>query len=206
GDGATSEGAFHEAANFAGVLKAPVVLVCQNNGWAISVPRARQTASETIAQKGVAYGVPGLLVDGNDGLAMYREVHAALERARSGGGPTLIEALTYRIGPHTTSDDPTRYRPSDELALWQRERDPLVRLRTYLEREGQWDGARQEALEEEMRERVARIVTAALAEPMPPPEAIFDHIYGTPSPILEAQRRELRAHVQASGHKEKPHA
>ena len=206
GDGATSEGAFHEAANFAGVLKAPVVLVCQNNGWAISVPRTRQTASETIAQKGVAYGIPGLLVDGNDVLAMYREVHAALERARSGGGPTLIEALTYRIGPHTTSDDPTRYRPSDELALWQRERDPLVRLRTYLEREGQWDGARQEALEEEMRERVARIVTAALAEPMPPPEAIFDHIYGTPSPMLEAQRRELRAHVQASGHKEKPHA
>lgn len=205
GDGATSEGAFHEGCNFAGVLKAPVVLVCQNNGWAISVPRSRQTASETLAQKAVAYGFPGLLVDGNDVVAMYREVSAALARARAGDGPTLIEALTYRIGPHTTSDDPTRYRATEEATPWQTERDPIVRMRAYLEREGLWDAPRQEALEEESRERVARIVASALSEPVPPPEAIFDNVYATLTPAMEAQRQELLAHLQAAEQQERPH-
>lgn len=191
GDGATSEGAFHEACNFAGVLKAPVVFVCQNNGWAISMPRSRQTASETIAQKAAAYGFPGGVVDGNDVLATYRVVSAALERARMGGGPTLIEALTYRLGPHTTSDDPTRYRPAEESSTWQSERDPLSRLRVYLDHSGLWDDARQQALEEEARERVARIVTTALAEPAPLPEAVFDNLYAALTPAMEAQRREL---------------
>lgn len=198
GDGATSEGAFHEGTNFAGVLKAPVVLVCQNNGWAISVPRSSQTASETLAQKAVAYGIVGRLVDGNDVLAMYREVGAALERARTGQGPTLIEALTYRFGPHSTADDPKRYRPSAELTDWQDTRDPLLRLRVYLESQGMWDEARQKALEEELRAEVASLVTAGLTEPVPPPESLFDQVYETASPLLEEQRRELSAYRKAT--------
>ncbi|GAC1360482.1 MAG: pyruvate dehydrogenase (acetyl-transferring) E1 component subunit alpha [Ktedonobacteraceae bacterium] len=198
GDGATSEGAFHEGANFAGVLKAPVVMVCQNNGWAISVPRTSQTASETLAQKAVAYGIVGRLVDGNDVLAMYREVGAALERARAGQGPTLIEALTYRFGPHSASDDPKRYRPSTELAEWQNTRDPLLRLRVYLEHQGMWDETQQKALEEEARAEVARVVTAALTEPVPAPESLFDQVYETASPLLEEQRRELSAYRKAT--------
>ncbi len=199
GDGATSEGAFHEGANFAGVFKAPIVLVCQNNGWAISVPRSRQTAAETFAQKATAYGMPGRLVDGNDVVAMYREARAALGRARAGEGPTLIEALTYRIGPHTTADDPTRYRGDEELADWKDKRDPLARLRAYLEREDLWDGSKQEGLEEETRERVARAVTSALGEPVPPPEAMFDNLYAARTPALEAQRAELLAHLARNG-------
>lgn len=194
GDGATSEGAFHEGLNFAGVFAVPAVLVCQNNGWAISVPRLRQTASDTLAQKAVAYGIPGRLVDGNDVLAMYRQTRAALDRAYAGEGPTLIEALTYRLGPHTTADDPTRYRPADELASWQQTRDPIARLHAYLESARLWDAERQAALEEETRERVAVIVKAALDEPFPSPEAMFDHLYATPTPPLEAQRREFLEH------------
>ncbi len=198
GDGATSEGAFHEGINFAGVMHAPVVLVCQNNGWAISVPRSSQTASETLAQKAVAYGVPGRLVDGNDVLAMYREVGAALQRARSGQGPTLIEALTYRFGPHSTADDPNRYRSPSELTEWQDTRDPITRLRAYLERENLWDETQQKALEEEIRAEVATAVTAALTEPIPPPETMFDHVYAEPSLLLQEQRRELQAYVKAT--------
>ncbi len=196
GDGATSEGAFHEGTNFAGVLRAPVVLVCQNNGWAISVPRSSQTASETLAQKAIAYGIPGRLVDGNDILAMYREVCAALERARKGEGPTLIEAVTYRLGPHSTADDPTRYRSTTELAAWQDGRDPIARLRSYLEREGLWDEPQQKALEEETRAKVASAVTAALTEPAPPPESMFEQVYATPSPLLEAQQQEMSEYLR----------
>jgi TPP-dependent pyruvate/acetoin dehydrogenase alpha subunit len=180
GDGATSEGAFHEAANFAGVFKVPAVLV---------------------AQKAIAYGMPGLQIDGNDPVGVYRTVGEALARARAGEGPTLIEAVTYRLGPHTTSDDPTRYRQEDELATWRDARDPLNRLRIYLEREGLWDRTRQEALEEDARQWVARAVTAALNEPVPPPEAMFDHVYAEPTPSLQAQREEVRAlGAQEEGH------
>jgi len=189
GDGATSEGAFHEGANFAGAFKAPIVLVCQNNGWAISVPRSRQTASATFAQKAVAYGVPGVLVDGNDVLAVYRATVAALERARRGEGPTLVEALTYRVGPHSTSDDPTRYRSDEELTPWQEGRDPVARMRAYLEGAGLWDERRQEALDEETRGRVAAAVRSALEEPVPPPETMFDNVYAAPTPVLEKQKR-----------------
>ncbi len=198
GDGATSEGAFHEGINFAGVLRAPVVLVCQNNGWAISVPRSSQTASETLAQKAIAYGIPGRLVDGNDVLAMYREVSVALERARLGQGPTLIEALTYRFGPHSTADDPKRYRPTAELTEWQDTRDPITRLRAYLERENLWNEMRQNALEEEIRAEVAAAVTSALTEPVPPPETMFEQVYAELSPLLEEQRRELLAYIKAT--------
>ncbi|GCE28032.1 pyruvate dehydrogenase (acetyl-transferring) E1 component subunit alpha [Dictyobacter alpinus] len=198
GDGATSEGAFHEGTNFAGVFKAPVVLVCQNNGWAISVPRSRQTASETLAQKAVAYGIAGRLVDGNDVLAMYREARAALERARSGQGPTLIEAVTYRFGPHSTADDPQRYQPAGELTEWQDQRDPITRLRICLEREQLWDQTRQKALEEELREYIARSISNALTEEIPAPESMFEQVYAEPTPILQQQRQELLDHLKAT--------
>jgi pyruvate dehydrogenase E1 component alpha subunit len=198
GDGATSEGAFHEGINFAGVLKAPVVLVCQNNGWAISVPRSAQTASETLAQKAIAYGITGRQVDGNDVLAMYREVGAALERARTEQGPTLIEAITYRFGPHSASDDPLRYRSNAELTDWQDTRDPLLRLRAYIERQGAWDETRQQALENEVRAEIAQAVTTALTEPIPSPESLFEQVYETPSPQLVEQRQELLAYLKAT--------
>jgi len=198
GDGATSEGAFHEGINFAGVLRAPVVLVCQNDGWAISVPRTSQTASETLAQKATAYGVPGRFVDGNDVLAMYREVSAALARARSGQGPTFIEAVTYRFGPHSTADDPKRYRSTSELTEWQDTRDPLTRLRVYLEHEGLWNEEKQNVLEEGIRTEIAHIVTAALTEPVPPPESMFEHVYATRSSLLEEQQRELLTYLKAT--------
>ncbi len=193
GDGATSEGAFHEGMNFAGVFQVPAVFLCQNNGWAISTPRVRQTHSETIAQKGQAYGIPALQVDGNDVVAVYREVKAALARARAGGGPTLIEALTYRLGAHTTSDDPTRYRPSSELTEWRETRDPLARLRTYLESAQLWDAAKQEELEHETQARVGAAVTAALETPMPSSDIMFDHLFAEDTPILAVQRREHAA-------------
>src|SRR5256884_2037566 len=137
GDGATSEGDFHVAMNFAGVFKAPVVFVCQNNHWAISVPTSKQTASESIAVKAVAYGFPGVKVDGNDAVAVYGAVKAAVDRARGGGGPTLVECETYRIGAHSSSDDPTRYRDEREVEVW-RKRDPIERLRARLGADGLW--------------------------------------------------------------------
>ncbi|GLV59662.1 pyruvate dehydrogenase (acetyl-transferring) E1 component subunit alpha [Dictyobacter sp. S3.2.2.5] len=198
GDGATSEGAFHEGMNFAAVFKAPVVLISQNNGWAISIPRSRQTASETIAQKAVAYGMPGKLVDGNDVLAMYRETRAALERARNGEGPTFIEAVTYRFGPHSTADDPQRYQPAGELTEWKDQRDPITRLRVCLEHLNLWDADKQGALEEELREYIARSVTTALTEPIPPPESMFEQVYAQPTPILEQQRQEMLESLRQS--------
>src|SRR5438132_6845147 len=135
GDGATSEGDFHEALNFAGVWHVPVVFVCQNNQWAISVPLKKQTHSRTIAQKALAYGFPGIQVDGNDLFAVYAATREAVARARAGEGPTLIECVTYRLGVHTTADDPTKYRSDDEVKAWEK-KDPLTRLVPYLERKG----------------------------------------------------------------------
>jgi pyruvate dehydrogenase E1 component alpha subunit len=159
GDGATSEGDFLEALNFAGVFKAQTVVFIQNNQWAISLPRARQSASQTLAQKALAFGIPGVLVDGNDALAVYASTQWALEHARSGRGPVLIEALTYRIGAHTTADDPRRYQPPEEIAAW-RARDPLLRLLRYLQNKALWSAdddatAAQDAL---------RVIDAAMHE------------------------------------------
>ena len=137
GDGATSEGDFHEAMNFAAVFATPTVFFCQNNGYAISYPTSEQTKSETIAVKADAYGMPGIRVDGNDVVAVLVAVREAASRARSGEGPSLIEAVTYRQGPHTTADDPTRYRDSEESADWEKQ-DPLERVRILLERQGSW--------------------------------------------------------------------
>src|SRR5207248_9825788 len=176
GDGATSEGDFHVAMNFAGVFKAPVVFVCQNNHWAISVPTSKQTASESIAVKAVAYGFPGVKVDGNDAVAVYAAMKEAVDRARAGGGPTLLECETYRIGAHSSSDDPTRYRDEREVELW-RKRDPIVALRARLDADGIWSDAK----DDELRARVLEEVNAAIAEaerkPDPPREGLFADVY-----------------------------
>jgi pyruvate dehydrogenase E1 component alpha subunit len=192
GDGATSEGDFHEAMNLAGVYRAPVVFLCENNLYAISLRRDRQTASETIAMKAEGYGMPGVLVDGNDLFAVYGATAAAVSRARSGHGPTLIEALTYRLGPHTTADDPGRYRDPGEEAEW-RPRDPLDRIRRFLAQEGAWDEAWQEGIEREESSAIEAAVAAAEALPPQLPEEIFEAMFAEMTQQLREQQRELLA-------------
>lgn len=194
GDGATSEGDFHEGLNFAGVFKAKTVFIVQNNQWAISVPLSRQTASETIAQRAWGYGFPGIQVDGNDVFAVYAACEEAFERARGGGGPTLIEAVTYRLGDHTTADDASRYRSEDEVASWL-ERDPIPRLRRFMEARGWWDPSREEALERESRERVEAMVAEMQALEPQPPEAIFEFMYAEMPWNLREQLADLRREV-----------
>ena len=195
GDGATSQGDFHEALNFAAVWQAPVVFVCQNNGWAISVPRSTQTRSETIAQKAVAYGMPGIQVDGNDPLAVYRAASEALQRARSGGGPTLIEAVTYRLMMHTTADDPTKYRSKEEEQAWWK-KDPIPRYRGHLERQGLWGDQQQAELEAEVKQRVDQAVAALESERQWKPDVAFDHAFGTSHPGIETQRAAFLATIK----------
>jgi pyruvate dehydrogenase E1 component alpha subunit len=194
GDGATSEGDFHEALNFAGVFKAKTVFIVQNNQWAISVPLSQQTASETIAQRGWAYGFPGIQVDGNDLFAVYSACREAFERARSGGGPTLIEAVTYRLGDHTTADDASRYRSDDEVADW-KDRDPIDRLRRFMEARGWWDDRRQEELEARSKSRVEEMVAAMQDMSPQPPSAIFEYMYQEMPPNLREQMQELSREV-----------
>jgi pyruvate dehydrogenase E1 component alpha subunit len=196
GDGSTSEGDFHEALNCATVFQTNTVFVIQNNQWAISVPLHRQTATPTLAQKAHAYGLPGLQVDGNDVFAVYAATSEALERVRRGEGPTLIEAVTYRLGDHTTADDASRYRDADEVEEW-RGKDPLVRLRRHLDAAGLWDDSQQEMLEEESQKWVDTQVRAF--EEMEPsaPEEIFDHMYAELPPHLAEQRRALIEEVQS---------
>lgn len=187
GDGATSEGDFHEAMNFAAVYQTPTVFVCQNNGYAISMSTQRQTRSETIAAKAAAYGMPGVLVDGNDLMAMYEVTSDAVSRARSGGGPTLIEAVTYRIGPHTTNDDPSRYRDATEESE-AAERDPLERVRRYLDSEDAWSQEWQDDIERQSVDALERAVE--LAEGLAPPSegAIFDATFEDLPAVLRDQR------------------
>ncbi|HEY7705455.1 MAG TPA: pyruvate dehydrogenase (acetyl-transferring) E1 component subunit alpha [Acidimicrobiia bacterium] len=189
GDGATSEGDFHEAMNFAAVFEVGCVFLCQNNGWAISLPVERQTRSESIAEKAIAYGMPGVLVDGNDVFAVYQATAAAVERARAGEGPTLIEAVTYRIGPHTTADDPGRYRSTDEAEEWKR-RDPLERVRIYLSERDEWSPEWQEELEEAAADEVDRAVTAAEALVAFDAADIFSGMYADLPEHLLAQQSE----------------
>jgi pyruvate dehydrogenase E1 component alpha subunit/2-oxoisovalerate dehydrogenase E1 component alpha subunit len=199
GDGATSQADFHNAMNFAGVFKVPCVLVCQNNHWSISVPTERQTASKTIAVKGRAYGVPSVRVDGNDLLAVYKVLSDACARARSGGGPTFVEAVTYRIGAHSTSDDPTRYRSDAEVEEWKR-RDPLDRLRKYLVHQGLLDDAADARLEEELTAEIQAAVTEVEAYPPPARATIFDDVYAAPTWNLVEQRDELEKLPPAPSH------
>ncbi|RMG12321.1 MAG: 3-methyl-2-oxobutanoate dehydrogenase [Planctomycetota bacterium] len=196
GDGGTSEPDFHAAMNFAGAWKVPVVLICQNNQWAISVPSSRQTASQTFAIKARAYGMPGVRVDGNDLLAVYRETRRAVERARAGSGPTFLELVTFRAGGHSSADDPTRYRDPREEERWQR-RDPIARVRAHLEGRGLWDAARQEALDEEQRAALNQAVREAEGAPPPPPLDVVEDVYAVPPPALLAQRRSLAEELRA---------
>jgi len=199
GDGATSEPDFHTAMNFAGVYKPPVVIVCQNNHWAISVPSSKQTASQTFAIKGRAYGVPAVRADGNDVLAMYSVLKRALDHARSGGGPTFIEAVTYRIGAHSSSDDPTRYRSEEEVEAW-RKKDPILRFQRYLRAQGLLDDARQERLEKDLLEEILEAIKAVEKHGLPARPTLFDDVYETPPWHLEEQRDELLEHDPAPSH------
>jgi pyruvate dehydrogenase E1 component alpha subunit len=199
GDGATSEGDFHEALNFAGVWHVPVVFVCQNNQWAISVPLKKQTHSRTIAQKALAYGLPGIQVDGNDVLAVYAAAREAVDRARAGDGPTLIECVTYRLGVHTTADDPTKYRSDEEVAMWE-QKDPLTRFRAYLEKRNLLDAG----IESEIDEEIAAAVHRFESEPPADPLTMFDHVYAELPPDLQAQRAEMAEREPATRMSEPP--
>ncbi|CAN5789803.1 MAG: pyruvate dehydrogenase (acetyl-transferring) E1 component subunit alpha [Acidimicrobiia bacterium] len=192
GDGATSEGDFHEAMNFAAVFNTPCVFFCQNNGWAISLPREEQTKSETIAQKAIAYGMPGVQVDGNDLLAVYAATEEALARARANEGPTLIEAVTYRIGPHTTADDPARYRAGTLTDEW-RQRDPLERVRLFLSERELWTAEWQEEIEAAAASEIDRAI--GLAEEMVPlgPGDVFASMYADLPRHLRLQQAENMA-------------
>ncbi|MCX8202902.1 MAG: pyruvate dehydrogenase (acetyl-transferring) E1 component subunit alpha [Nitrososphaeria archaeon] len=191
GDGATSKGDFHEGVNFASVHKPPVVFVCRNNQYAISTHVSKQTGSSTIAQKAVAYGLEGIRVDGNDVLAVYLTTRAVVERVRDGGAPVLIEALTYRLGAHTTSDDPKRYRTEEEVQRWAK-LDPIERMRGYLIAKGVIDEERDVALRAEMEGLVAAEVERALQRPGLEPAVIFEDVYASPPWTLLEQAEELK--------------
>lgn len=193
GDGGTSEGAFYEGINVAGARALPAVFVIVNNRWAISVPIESQTATRTLAQKAIAAGIPGIQIDGNDVIAVRHTVGEALARARRGEGPTLIEALTYRLSDHTTADDASRYRDPGEVAeAWTRE--PLIRLRSYLNKLGVWDEAREEALKSECAREVEAAVDEYLSAPKPSTDAMFDHLFARPPRSLLEQREQARRH------------
>ena len=188
GDGATSIGDFHAAANFAGVFKLPVVFFCQNNQWAISVPLSGQTASESLAVKAVAYGFPGVRVDGNDILAVIATTREAVERARRGEGPTMIEAVTFRMGGHSSSDDPTRYRDANLVGEWER-RDPVVRFRGYLRGQDLLTDDDEKRWTDEVNEEISRAIQEAEALPPPPIESLFSDVYATMPRHIEEQMR-----------------
>jgi pyruvate dehydrogenase E1 component alpha subunit len=194
GDGGTSQGAFYEAINFAGAKALPLVCVIVNNRWAISVPVRAQTAAQTLAQKAVAAGIPGLQIDGNDALIVRATVAEALERARGGGGPSVIEALTYRLGDHTTSDDASRYRPAGELeAAWGL--DPIPRLRSFLSERGWWDEAQEQSWRRACAQEIDTAVQLYLATPKQSSDAMFDYLYAELPPALRAQREDARRYA-----------
>jgi pyruvate dehydrogenase E1 component alpha subunit len=195
GDGSTSEGDFHEGLNFAGVFDVPAVFFCNNNQWAISIPRERQTASETIAQKARAYGFDGVQVDGMDPLAVYQVTREAVEKAKHPDDdelrPTLVEAVQYRFGAHTTADDPSVYRKEAEVEEWRR-KDPIPRLETFLRERGLLDDEQVDAIEAAVAEEVADLIEAA-EEFEPDPEQLFENAYAEATPRV----REQRAYFQA---------
>lgn len=195
GDGGSSEGDFHEALNLAGVMKAPVVFFLQNNQWAISTSRRVQTAAASFSLRAQGYGFPGVEVDGNDVLAVYDQTLEAVERARSGGGPTLIEAVTYRMSFHNTTDNPSRYEdPAEhEEAAG---RDPIERVRKYLAGLKLWDDKREQALVQELREEIDAALAKAEAAPLPAPRDVFENVYADPPPRIRRQRAELLGEVQ----------
>lgn len=197
GDGGTSEGAFYEALNVAGARALPAIFVVVNNRWAISVPIESQTATQTLAQKAIAAGIPGIQVDGNDAIAVRHTVAEALARARRGEGPTLIEALTYRLSDHTTADDARRYRdPNEVREAWAL--DPLPRLRSYLTRLGVWDAAHEEALKKECAREVEAAVDEYMSAPLPSTDEMFDHLFANPPRSLLEQREMARRYSKSA--------
>ena len=198
GDGATSEGDFHEGLNFAGVFQAPVIFVCQNNHWAISMPVAKQTRSKTLAQKAIAYGIPGIQVDGNDILAVYAAAKEAVDRARAGQGPTLIECVTYRMAVHTTADDPKRYRTEEEVDKW-RERDPIVRYQKYLVDKGLLSEDKIAGIEAEVLEEIQAAVDGAEEQmkALGDPIDMFEHAYARMPAYLKEQKEAFAREVAA---------
>jgi pyruvate dehydrogenase E1 component alpha subunit len=193
GDGATSQGDVNEAFIFASVFNAPVVFFCQNNQWAISEPIEKQSRIP-LYQRALGFGFPGIRVDGNDVLAVLAVTRAALQNAREGNGPTLVEAYTYRMGAHTTSDDPTRYRLSDELESWKL-KDPVARMKAYLSRNGYADQAFFDALDKESDELAVHVRRGCLEMPDPEPLAIFDHVYAERHPLIEEERAQFAAYL-----------
>ena len=200
GEGTSSTGEFHVGLNFAGVWKAPCVFLCRNNGWAISVPREKQTAARSFAAKAIGYGMPGVRVDGNDVLAVWQAASDAIERARAGGGPTLIEALTYRVQGHSSSDDPSVYRSADEPGAWQK-KDPLHRLRGYLAFRGLWSDAWEQEIAARYEQQITDALAAADAKHAPPVETLFDDVYEE----LPWNLREQRAYLLAQARTRNPH-
>ena len=191
GDGATSEGAFHEGATFAGVLKAPAILFCNNNQWAISTPLEAQTAAPTLADKAIGYGMPGIRVDGGDVLAVYEATREGVTRARAGEGPTFIEAVTYRAAPHATADDPSIYIDVARVEE-ERENECVGRYERYLLRAGVLDGVRAEEIKQEALELMRTGIADAEAEPAAEPGLVFEHAYADPPPVLADDLAELR--------------
>jgi pyruvate dehydrogenase E1 component alpha subunit len=205
GEGATSTPIFHTSANFAAVFKIPVILICRNNGWAISVPRSGQTASPTFAQKAVAYGMPGVLVDGNDVLAMIHVVREAAARGRRGDGPTLIEARTYRRGAHSTSDNPDAYRDATEVGEWE-SRDPLDRLRAYMQARGELPAGYEAKIKAEITKEIRDAITEAeRVSPKPPVASLFEDVYAELPWHLREQQAELEAELHKHGRKKSAH-
>ncbi len=192
GDGATSEGDFHEGLNFASVFQVPAIFVCQNNHWAISIPRSKQTRSKTLAQKALAYGMPGIQVDGNDILAVYVAAQEAVKRARSGGGPTLIECVTYRMAVHTTADDPKRYRTEEEVEQWKK-KDPIARFQKYLLNKGVITQDIVDGLDAEVAEEIQSAIDRAEEQmkSLGNPIDMFEHAYAEMPPHLKEQRESL---------------
>jgi pyruvate dehydrogenase E1 component alpha subunit len=198
GDGASSQGDFHEALNFAGVWQVPVVFIVQNNQWAISVPRSKQTHSQTIAQKAIAYDIPGIQVDGNDPLAMYQATREALDRAYAGKGPTLIEAETYRLMMHTTADDPKKYRKPEEEEEWKK-KDPLIRFKIYLEKKGVLNDEIQGKMDSEIKTYIDGDVKKFESISDFKPDTSFDYVFGTKHAEIEKQRAEFLANLKKEG-------
>jgi 2-oxoisovalerate dehydrogenase E1 component alpha subunit len=199
GEGATSSNEFHNGMNFAGVYKTPTVLFCRNNGWAISVPTERQTASKTFAEKAIAYGFPGVRVDGNDIFAVIKVTRDAIDRAARGEGPTLIEAMTYRLSGHSTSDDPKAYRPDGSVDPW-RAQDPLPRLKNYMKLTQGWTDADDKALEAEVDAELRAAIKVAEATDAPSLDSMFEEVYFDMPWHLREQKAELQAGTRPKGH------
>lgn len=204
GDGGTSPGDFHEALNFAAVYNVGSVFFIQNNRYAISVPIAKQMKNQTIAQRALGYDIPGVRVDGQDVLAVLSVMKEAIERGRTGGGPTLVEALTYRYGPHTTSDDPKRYRKQEEVDEWQKA-DPILKLRAYLEKKGLWDQGWEDEITAWAKEAVNKAAADAEALGRPNWEGVFDYLYAEMPPRLQEQKAKMAKEIAQRGGEVKHH-